>query len=114
ARARGAAARGGSGRSAALKLALRIAVSAGLLVVLVLKIPADSIEPKDDHLGTLPFLVVAISLTFVGFVLSAWRWHRVLPVFDTYVPLLSLPLYYLTVQFVGAVLPSTIGGAVLP
>src|SRR5205823_11214527 len=81
--------------------------------VLVLKIPADSIQPKDDHLGTLLFLVVAIAFTFTGFVLSAWRWQRVLAVFDTVVPLPTLLLYYLAGQFVGNVLPSTIGGDVL-
>jgi len=113
ARARSAAGRAASRRSAVLKLAVRILVSAGLLVVLVLKIPADSIQPKDDHLGTLLFLVVAIAFTFTGFVLSAWRWQRVLAVFDTVVPLPTLLLYYLAGQFVGNVLPSTIGGDVL-
>jgi uncharacterized protein (TIRG00374 family) len=100
-------------RSAAWKLALRIVVSAALLVVLVLKIPSSTVEPKDTHAGTLAFFAAALILTFVGFVLSAWRWQRVLAVFDTHVPLRTLLGYYLAGQFVGNVLPSTIGGDVL-
>ena len=65
-----------------LKLGLRIVVSAALLVFLVTKIPSDSVQPKDTHAGTLTFLAAALALTFAGFVLSAWRWQRVLAVFD--------------------------------
>jgi uncharacterized membrane protein YbhN (UPF0104 family) len=46
-------------------------------------------------------------------VLSAWRWQRVLTVFDVDVPLRTLLSHYLAGQFVGNVLPSTIGGDVL-
>ena len=45
--------------------------------------------------------------------LSAWRWQRVLAVFDTHVGLRTLLGYYLAGQFVGNVLPSTVGGDVL-
>ena len=69
-----------------LKLGLRIVVSAALLVFLITKIPSDSVEPKDTHAGTLTFLAIALALTFAGFVLSAWRWQRVLAVFDVHVP----------------------------
>ncbi|HEY7104963.1 MAG TPA: lysylphosphatidylglycerol synthase transmembrane domain-containing protein [Acidimicrobiia bacterium] len=96
-----------------LKLALRILVSVALLVVLVLKIPSDTVEPKDTGAGTLTFLIAALALTFAGFVLSAWRWQRVLAVFDVHVGLRTLLGYYLAGQFVGNVLPSTVGGDVL-
>ena len=99
--------------SNALKLGLRIVVSAALLVFLVTKIPSGSVEPKDTHAGTLTFLALALALTFAGFVLSAWRWQRVLAVFDVHLPLKTLLGYYLAGQFVGNVLPSTIGGDVL-
>ena len=99
--------------SNALKLGLRIVVSAALLVFLVTKIPSGSVEPKDTHAGTLTFLALALALTFAGFVLSAWRWQRVLAVFDVHIPLKTLLGYYLAGQFVGNVLPSTIGGDVL-
>ncbi len=100
-------------RRAVAKLALRVAVSAALLVLLVTKIPSDSVEPKDTGAGTLAFFVGALLLTFAGFVLSAWRWQRVLAVFDVHVPLRTLLGFYLAGQFVGNVLPSTIGGDVL-
>jgi uncharacterized membrane protein YbhN (UPF0104 family) len=102
-----------SRRSAAVKLGLRIVVSAVLLTILVTKIPSDTLEPKDTGAGTLTFLIGALVLTFVGFVLSAWRWQRVLAVFDEHVALRTLLGYYLAGQFVGNVLPSTIGGDVL-
>jgi uncharacterized protein (TIRG00374 family) len=94
-------------------LALRIVVSAALLVLLVTKIPSDTVEPKDTGAGTLTFFIGALVLTFVGFVLSAWRWQRVLAVFDVHVPLRTLLGFYLAGQFVGNVLPSTIGGDVV-
>jgi uncharacterized protein (TIRG00374 family) len=100
-------------RWAGAKLAFRILVSAALLVLLVTKIPSDTVEPKDTGLGTLTFFAGALLLTFVGFVLSAWRWQRVLAVFDVHVPLRTLLGFYLAGQFVGNVLPSTIGGDVL-
>jgi glycosyltransferase 2 family protein len=98
---------------AVAKLALRIVVSAALLAVLITKVPADTVEPKDTGAGTLAFFAAALVLTFVGFVLSSWRWQRVLAVFDIHAPLRTLLGYYLAGQFVGNVLPTTIGGDVL-
>ena len=92
---------------------VRIIVSAALLALLITKIPADDVQPKDTHTGTLLFLAFGLLLTLVGFVLSAWRWQRVLAVFDAHVPLRTLLGHYLAGQFVGNVLPSTIGGDVL-
>jgi uncharacterized membrane protein YbhN (UPF0104 family) len=95
------------------KLGLRIVVSVALLVLLVTKIPADEVQPKDTHTGTLLFLAFGLLFTFAGFVLSAWRWQRVFAVFDRHVSLRTLLNHYLAGQFVGNVLPSTIGGDVL-
>src|SRR6478672_13805733 len=99
--------------SGAAKLVVRIVVSAALLALLITKIPADDVQPKDTHTGTLLFLAFGLLFTLVGFVLSAWRWQRVLAVFDVHIPLKTLLGYYLAGQFVGNVLPSTIGGDVL-
>ncbi len=99
--------------SGAAKLGVRIIISAALLAILITKIPADSIEPRNTHLGTLTFLAAGLVFTLVGFVLSAWRWQRVLAVFDTFVSLRTLLAHYLAGQFVGNVLPSTVGGDVL-
>jgi uncharacterized membrane protein YbhN (UPF0104 family) len=99
--------------SGATKLGLRIIVSGALLAVLITKIPADDIQPRNTHAGTLAFLAFGLTFTFIGFVLSAWRWQRVLTVFDARVPLRTLLGHYLAGQFVGNVLPSTVGGDVL-
>jgi uncharacterized protein (TIRG00374 family) len=108
----------GSGRrqirlSSAAKLGVRIVVSVALLALLITKIPADDVQPKDTHTGTLLFLAFGLVFTLVGFVLSAWRWQRVFAVFDRHVSLRTLLGHYLAGQFVGNVLPSTIGGDVL-
>ncbi len=95
--------------SGATKLGIRIIVSAALLAILIVKIPAEEIQPKDTHFGTLTFLAVGLAFTFFGFVLSAWRWQRVFGVFEVRVPLRTLLAHYLAGQFVGNVLPSTIG-----
>jgi glycosyltransferase 2 family protein len=99
--------------SGATKLGVRIIISAALLALLITKIPADDIQPKDTHFGTLAFLAAGLVFTLGGFVLSAWRWQRVFAVFDVHVPLRTLLGHYLAGQFVGNVLPSTIGGDVL-
>jgi glycosyltransferase 2 family protein len=93
---------------------LRLAVSAGLLAVLVTKIDFADMVPENRSLpGTIAFLVVGIVLMGFSLVLAAWRWQRVLDVFDVHVPLRRLVSHYFAGQFVGNVLPSTVGGDVL-
>ncbi len=88
-------------------------VSAVLLAILVWKISSENIVPSHPTTGTFAFLVVGLLLMCVSFVLAAWRWQRVLAVFDAHVPLRTLFKHYLAGQFVGNVLPSTVGGDVL-
>jgi glycosyltransferase 2 family protein len=93
---------------------LRLAVSAGLLAVLVTKIDFADMVPENRSLpGTIAFLLVGIGLMGFSLVLGAWRWQRVLDVFDVHVPLRRLVSHYFAGQFVGNVLPSTVGGDVL-
>jgi glycosyltransferase 2 family protein len=93
---------------------LRLAVSAGLLAVLVTKIDFADMVPENRSLpGTIAFLVAGIVLMGFSLVLAAWRWQRVLDVFDVHVPLRRLVSHYFAGQFVGNVLPSTVGGDVL-
>jgi hypothetical protein len=96
------------------KLTLRILVSVALLVVLArnLRDPTEVI-PDQHHLLTILLLAAALVITLVGVVLSAWRWQRVLRVFDAHVPLLMLTRHYLAGLFVGNALPGTIGGDVV-
>jgi uncharacterized membrane protein YbhN (UPF0104 family) len=92
---------------------VRILVSAVLLAVLVSKINFDSVLPRQRHLSTLYFLFAGLAFMGLGILLSAWRWQRVLAVFDTHVRLRTLTSHYFAGQFVGNLLPSTIGGDVL-
>ncbi len=92
----------------------RIIVSVALLGVLVYKAPnPDELLPNRHHLLSAILLTAALLMTLLGVVLSAWRWQRVLAVFDAEVPLKTLTSHYLAGLFVGNVLPSTIGGDVL-
>jgi glycosyltransferase 2 family protein len=92
---------------------LRVIVSAVLLALLVTKIHPEDLLPERRHFSTLAFLVAGLIITGLGIVLSAWRWQRVLEVFDVRVPLRTLTKHYFAGQFVGNVLPSTIGGDVV-
>lgn len=92
---------------------VRIVVSIGLLALLVSRIDFGSLVPEHPHVATLAYLALGLAVTFAGLVLSAWRWQRVLLVFDQRVPVRVLLSHYLAGQFVGNVLPSTIGGDVL-
>ncbi len=92
---------------------LRVIVSAVLLAVLVTRIHPEDLLPERRHLSTIAFLVAALLITGLGIVLSAWRWQRVLEVFDVRVPLRTLTKHYFAGQFVGNVLPSTVGGDVV-
>ncbi len=96
------------------KLALRVTVSAAFLALLYTKIPDLHGVIPDDHPARTAALVAAAATTLLlSFVLSSWRWQQVLVLFDAPVPLRTLTGHYLAGQFVGNVLPSTIGGDVL-
>lgn len=92
---------------------LRITVSVVLLAVLVSRIDLSTALPEHPHLSTLLWLGGAFAVAMGGIVLSAWRWQRVLIVFDREVRLRTLVGHYFSGQFVGNVLPSTIGGDVV-
>ena len=94
-------------------LGLRMIVSAVLLAILVSRIDFEGALPRQRHLSTLAFFAAAVLTATIGIVLSAWRWQRVLAAFGTPVPLRALTGHYFAGQFVGNVLPSTIGGDVL-
>ena len=101
------------GRRGRIVLAVRIVVSAALLAFLVSKIDLDSAIPRERHLSTLVWLAAAFGMATLGLVLSAWRWQRVIDAFGVHIPLRTLSTHYFAGQFVGNVLPSTIGGDVL-
>lgn len=102
------------GRRARFVLIIRLVVSAALLAFLVSKIPnLDSALPRELHGSTVAWVIAALGMAAVGLVLSAWRWQRVIEAFGVHVGLRTLSTHYFAGQFVGNVLPSTIGGDVL-
>jgi hypothetical protein len=104
----------GAAPSGRWKVVVRILVSAIVLTILVLKTPHFSgVLPHRDHGRTVLLLSIALLLIFAGIVLQAWRWQQVLHAFGRHVGIARLTAYTLAGQFVGNVLPSTIGGDVV-
>jgi glycosyltransferase 2 family protein len=96
------------------KVGLRLLVSAVVLTILVLKTPhLSGVLPHHHHLHSALLLTSALILIFAGIVLQAWRWQQVLHIFDEHVGIVRLTVYTLAGQFLGNVLPSTIGGDVI-
>ncbi len=100
-------------RRAGLMLTVRLVVSAALLALLISRINLDSAIPHQADITTLAWFALALAAAGVGIVLSAWRWQRVIEAFGVHVKLRTLTTHYFAGQFVGNVLPSTIGGDVL-
>src|SRR4051812_27718295 len=70
------------------KFWLRIVVSGALLAVLITKaLNLGDVLPDGHRELTVLLLAATVVTTFLGVVLSSWRWQRVLCVFDVYVPL---------------------------
>jgi glycosyltransferase 2 family protein len=93
---------------------VRIVVSVALLGVLLVNVPdLRQLVPAADLGRTGALLGLALLVTLVGIVLSAWRWQRVLAALGSRVGLPRLSAHYLAGQFVSNVLPSTIGGDVV-
>jgi len=96
------------------KVALRIVVSGLLLALVISKASGvDSAIPDQHHARTLALLAAAVFTALIGVWLSAWRWQRVLLLFDSKVRLPALFSHYVVGLLVGNVLPSTIGGDVV-
>ncbi len=100
-------------RHPGLRVGFRILVSGALFAILLTKIHFDDFVPPHPTSGTWVFLSAGIALMGLSFLLAAWRWQRVLAVFGHHVRLRTLTKHYLAGQFVGNLLPSTIGGDVL-
>lgn len=97
-----------------LILVARLVISALLLWVLVTKIGANwrkALPHPTSH--TFLWLAGAFVLTFLGVVLSAVRWSAVLAALSQHPPFRRLLSLYFAGQFMGNVLPSTIGGDAL-
>jgi glycosyltransferase 2 family protein len=96
------------------KVALRAVVSAVLLAVIISKASGvDDAIPDQHRVLTLSLLAAAVFVALIGVVLSAWRWQRVLLLFDSRIRVTALFSHYVVGLLVGNVLPSTIGGDVV-
>jgi uncharacterized membrane protein YbhN (UPF0104 family) len=101
-------------RKARLILVGRLVVSGLLLWWLITKIGANwSSAIPDPTAHTFGWLGGALVLTFGGVVLSAVRWQAVLRALDQRPPFRRLVTLYFAGQFMGNVLPGTVGGDVL-
>jgi hypothetical protein len=89
--------------------AVRVLASAAILAILVPRVHLGEVL----RLHRLWWLVAAVVVTFVGVVLSALRWQRVLAALGLHSSIRTLMSHYLASLFVGNVLPSTVGGDVL-
>lgn len=92
-----------------LWLALRVAVSGGLLIYIIYSVGLDRIL---DHLDELPAwsIVAALGLATLNVAISSYKWQLVLRLRDLQVPFRHLYRYYYVGQFFNAFLPTTIGG----
>jgi len=93
----------------------RLAVSLGMLGVLLWRVPHVRVEDllPDWDADTPVFLALAAALTLAGIVLSTLRWRTVLNALGHDSKLQTLLSYNLAGLFVSNVLPTTIGGDVL-
>lgn len=93
-------------------VAARLVATVVIAVVLARRVQLSHLLPHRNAENT-ALLIGALAFTFVGIVLSAFRWQRVLATLDVAVSLLRLTRHYLASLFVGNFLPSTVGGDVL-
>ena len=95
---------------------LRLAISVGILVVIIVKVPEfdwSGLVPAWG-IGNTLWIVGAGALTLVSFGLSTMRWHAVLRAMGTpATPVTRLFGHFVAGQFVSNVLPTTIGGDVV-
>ena len=99
----------------AVSIGLRVAISVGMIVLLLWQAPEFDLSElvPEPSSATFAWLAVAGGLTLAGMVLATLRWRQVLTALE--LPTEMRRLFSLTMagQFVSNVLPTTIGGDVL-
>ena len=88
-------------------------VSAVLLAILVSKMDFEGALPRQRHLSTLAWFAAALILALLGIVLGLALATSARCLWRARIPLRTLTNMYFAGQFMGNVLPSTIGGDVL-
>jgi uncharacterized protein (TIRG00374 family) len=102
-------------RKKLLGLALRVGVSAGLLVFLFLRIPSVSLSDllPDWNRWTLFWVFGGFALTFLALLISVFRWHLTVHTLGLEESGHRLFSHFMAGQFVSNFVPTTIGGDVL-
>lgn len=91
----------------------RVVITIAMLVWLSRHVHLSELRVPGWTPMTLVWLGAAVAVTFVGIVLSALRWQRVLVALELPARVPTLLRHYLASLFVGNFLPTTIGGDVL-
>ena len=97
------------GRKALVVLALKVALSAGLMAVLVSRIPLASVG-EALRAARPEWLAAAFGLMLFSNVLGAYQWSRLLHAVGIRIPLLTVASYYHVGLFFNNFLPANIGG----
>jgi uncharacterized protein (TIRG00374 family) len=92
---------------------VRLLASVGFFAVIVYKAHLGEALHDATNSATVGYLALGVAVTGIGIILSAWRWQRVLVAIGEPVPLRRLTSLYFAGQFIGNVLPTSIGGDVL-
>lgn len=93
--------------------ALRVGATVAMVGWLSSQVHLSQLRTPPWRTTTLLWLSAALVATFVGVLLSALRWQRVLTALGLAASTPTLVRHYLAGQFVGNFLPTTIGGDVL-
>jgi glycosyltransferase 2 family protein len=93
-------------------MAVKLAVSTGLLALLFSRIDAGRAWTIVRR-ASVPWLVIAQAVYFVNVLASTWRWQLLLDAQDVHVRRKTLLGSYLVAQFFNNFLPSNIGGDVI-
>ncbi|HCX88277.1 MAG TPA: hypothetical protein DG761_09645, partial [Gammaproteobacteria bacterium] len=95
-----------------LFLLIKLALSVALIIWITRDIPLDSVFGVMTSANVL-LLVLALSLFFVGYVITAFRWRTLIRVQGGDAPIFFLVRSFLVALFFNNFLPSTVGGDVV-
>jgi glycosyltransferase 2 family protein len=94
-------------------LVVRVVATIVMLFILVPRLTRNPVDIDWVRPSTILWLAAALLVTFIGILLAALRWQRVLAALEVRMRIGLLLWTYLASLFVSNFLPSTIGGDVL-
>jgi uncharacterized membrane protein YbhN (UPF0104 family) len=102
----------GNGRSSALRILVKLGVSAALMALLLARSDTGRLW-RQARAASPAWLTVALALYFAMILVSAWRWSLLLRAQRVAVPGRQLVTSFLVATFFNNFLPSNIGGDVV-